>query len=456
MRWTVLRRLASSFFIAAIGLTAVAPPASARTRPHYGGTLHIETAGDPWQRPSGVARRLVFDGLTTVDAGGNVRAALSVDWESQDANHRWIFRLRPGVRFHDGSPLTSVAVVASLNASCPANCPWTAIHATGSSVVFTSDSPMPALPAVLATDDFLISLTITADGKTPDGATGTGPFTVKGFNNAVLALVANDTCWQGRPFVDAIDIRSRRPVPDQWLDLSAGRADVVEVPADELRQARQLHFNVLASQPVQLLALQISDSGALTNANLRAAIAMAIDRNPLANVIFQKEGQITASLLPQAISGYAFLFPTDRDLNKAQQLRGGITPPPLSLRTDSDPAMQLAAQRIALNLREAGFNIQLAGPASSRTDLSLIALPSQASDPAAVLGEILRKQEPTAVVDPEALMQYRAEREFLERRTIVPLLYLPRACAMSPRVRDLQLRSDGSPDLANASLEAAP
>jgi peptide/nickel transport system substrate-binding protein len=452
----VLRRLANSFVVAAIVLATFALPAVARTRPHYGGTLHIETAGDPWQRPSGVARRLVFDGLTTVDASGNVRAALSVDWESQDANHRWIFRLRPGVRFHDSSPLTSIAVVASLNAACPGNCPWTAIHATGSSVIFTSDAPMPALPAVLATDEFLISLTVTEDGKPPNGATGTGPFVVNGFNNSVLTLVANDTCWQGRPFVDAIDIRSRRPVPDQWLDLSAGRADLVEVPAEELRQARQLHFNVLASQPAELLALQISDSGALANADLRAAIARAIDRNALANVIFQKEGQITASLLPQSISGYAFLFPTDRDLSKAQQLRGGITPPPLSLRADNDAAMQLAAQRIALNLREAGFNIQLAGSVMSRADLSLIALPVQASDPAAVLGEIIRKQEPASFVDSDALTQYKAEREFLERRTIVPLLFLPRAYATSPRVRDLQLRFNGSPDLASASLEAAP
>jgi peptide/nickel transport system substrate-binding protein len=451
----VLRRLANSLFIAAISLTSFAP-ATARSRPHYGGTLHVETAGDPWQRPSGVARRLVFDGLTTVDAGGNVRAALSVDWESQDANHRWIFRLRPGVRFHDGGPLTSVAVVASLNASCPANCPWTSIHATGSSVVFTCDSPMAALPAVLAADDFLISLTITADGKTPDGATGTGPFIVNGFNNSVLALVANDTCWQGRPFVDAIDIRSRRSVPDQWLDLSAGRTDVVEVPAEELRQARQVRFNVLGSRPVELLALQISDSGALANVNLRAAIAHAIDRNALANVIFQKEGQITASLLPQSISGYSFLFPTERDLNKVQQLRGGITPPPLSLRADNDAVMQLAAQRIALNLREAGFNIQVAPSATSRADLNLIALSVQTSDPAAVLGEFLRKQGQTPILDSDAPAQYKVEREFLERRTVVPLLYLPRACAMSPRVRDLQLRFDGSPDLANASLEATP
>jgi hypothetical protein len=35
----------------------------------------------------------------------------------------------------------------------------------------------------------------------------------------------------------------------------------------------------------------------------------------------------------------------------------------------------------------------------------------------------------------------------------VPLIALPRACASAPRVRDLYLRADGTPDLANASLE---
>ena len=47
---------------------------------------------------------------------------------------------------------------------------------------------MPNLPALLAGGDFLIALTITADGKTPNGAIGTGPFQLTGFNNGVLTL----------------------------------------------------------------------------------------------------------------------------------------------------------------------------------------------------------------------------------------------------------------------------
>jgi len=214
---------------------------------------------------------------------------------------------------------------------------------------------------------------------------------------------------------------------------------------------------IVASQPLQLLALQISDTGPLANVNLRAAVAEAIDRNALANVIFQKEGQVTASLLPQALSGYGFLFPTERDLNKAQQLRGGITVPSLSLRIEGDGAMQLAGQRIALNLREAGFNTQLtSSPAAQHPDLALRVIPIQTTDPAAVLEELMRGQDRPAGIEADPEAEYKVEREFLDRKTIVPLLHLPRAYALSSRVRDLQLRSDGSPDLAGASLEAVP
>jgi MarR-like DNA-binding transcriptional regulator SgrR of sgrS sRNA len=415
----------------------------------------VEIAGDPWVGPEGLARRLVLDGLTALDANGFVSPALAVDWQSDSNDHRWQFRLRQGVHFHDGSPLNSSAVVMALNTACTANCPWTAVRAVGSTVVFTSDSPMPNLPGLLAGGMYLIALTRTADGQTPANPIGTGPFQFTSSTNGLLKLTANESCWQGRPFLDEIVIAGNRPIRDQWLDLSVGRADIAEVPPQELRQAQQQHLAVTVSPPVELLALAVSTSGALTSAVLRASIAEAIDRSALSNVIFQKQGEITASLLPQSLTGYAFLFSTDRDLNKANELRGGLTPPPLALASDNDPIMQLAAQRIALNLREAGFSVQVvSSPSSLRPDLALLTLPIEGADPAAALETLLRclgENVPVAGRNPNAL--FRAEHDVLDLHTIVPLLDLPRAWAVGSRVRDVRLRADGTPDLAGASLE---
>jgi MarR-like DNA-binding transcriptional regulator SgrR of sgrS sRNA len=446
----VLRQVAISFLVAALVI-----PAAARTRPHYGGTVRVEVEGDPWQRPGGLARRLVFDGLTAMSADGTPRPALALDWKSENDDRRWQFRLRSGVRFHDGSPLTSPSVVASLVAVCNTNCPWTAVRVAGSSVVFTGDSPMPNLPALLAGDDFRIS---SASTNGAGGVVGTGPFQTTGFANGVLTLTANDSGWQSRPFVDSVEIRVRRSIHDQWLDLSVNRADLVEVPAEQLHPARDQHLTVLASPPVTLLALQLSSSGVLGDPNLRAAIALAVDRGVLFNVIFQKQGEVTASLLPSALTGYAFLFPTGRDLNKADELRGSITPPPLTLAVEGGSALQLAAQRIALNLREAGFTVQVVNAASaSHPDLRLRRFSLECSQPSAALESILHAAGQAVPLPEQSLAAtFKAEHDFLNRNILIPLLYLPRAYASGGRLRDLRFAPDGAPDLAQVSLEDAP
>ena len=443
-----------------------------RTRPHYGGTLHVEVEGDAWQGADGLARRLVFDGLTSLDADGVVQPALATGWQSDDNNHRWEFRLRSNVQFQDGSPVTVDGVVMSLNLACNGNCPWSAVRAVGSSIVFTSESPLPNLPSLLAGDAFLIQLTRTADGQAPGQPTGTGAYQVAPIMGStmgssvgsgvastasnILTLTANENCWRGRPFADQIILTSHRAIRDQWLDLSVGRADVVEVPAEQLRQAQQRRLTVFVSPPVLLLALEVSNSGSLANPALRAAIAHAVDRSALYNVIFQKQGEVTASLLPQSLSGYSFLFPVERDMNKANELRGGLSTSPLTLRTDSDGVMQLTAQRLALNLHETGFNVQMAAANAPHADLVLTKLPI-AGDAAGALANLLLAAGQTPSVagrDPEAI--FRVEHDFLDQHTIVPLLDLPRAYATGSRVRNFALRADGTPDLAATSVEDAP
>jgi len=449
----MLRRSAISFAL----LLALALPALARTRPHYGGTLRVETQADPWQIPDGLARRLVLDTLTTIGPSGAAQPALAVRWESQNADHRWEFVLRPAVHFHSGTPLTADAVVASLEQTCSlpgvTPCPWTAVRAAGSSVVFVTDVALPDFPELLAQTEFAIAR------QDPGGAVdGTGPFRVTGFANGALTLVANDDCWQGRPFLDSLQILPHRNIRDQWLDLSVGRADVVEVPPELLRQAQDQHLTLLTSQPVDLLALTMMPQGPLAALEVRQSIAAAVDRAALCNVIFQKQGEVTASLLPQAVSGYSFLFPADRDLERARTLRGGANLPPLTLAVPNTGAtIQLAAERLALNLHEAGFTTQVAPGSHSPAPLTLRCEHLEEASPRAVLDELLERFGQNSTVtgtDPASL--YQSERNALATATVVPLLWLPRAWAVGERVRDLRLSPDGIPLFAGASLESAP
>jgi peptide/nickel transport system substrate-binding protein len=428
----------------------------ARTRPHYGGTLRVEVAGDGVTSPDAIILHLVLDGLTRSASDGSLQPALATEWKSSNGDRRWDFMLREGVTFHNGFPLTADRAVTSLVMDCRGTCPWSTLKAEGNTLVFTSDAPMPELPWLLAEDRFLIELTDEGAGKpAPPCCIGTGPFQLTNSGYPNLTFTANENYWAGRPYVDTIELVTGRSVRDQWLDLSVGRADVVEVPPEELRLAQQQRMTVLSSPPVDLLALEISTNGALANQSLRAAISLAIDRAALFNVIFQKQGEIAASILPQELSGYAFLFPAERDLAKAQELRGGVKPPTLSLGFQGNGSMQLAAQRIALNLREAGFDVQVTG--APNADLMLRAIPLASADPAAALESVVRatgETAPMAATSPTDI--YRAEHDFLDRKTLVPLLDVPRACAVGARVRDLTLGGDGTPDLANAWIGVTP
>jgi ABC-type transport system substrate-binding protein len=434
------------------GLLLASVGALARTRPHYGGTLRVDTQGDPWQTRDSIGRRMVFDSLTRVDNSGAVLPALAVRWQSQNGDHRWQFWLRPGVRFHDGTLLTAESVVQSLARSC-AQCEWTAVRSSGDSVVFTLASPDPVLPAELARSLYAISR--------PDASSdlvGTGAFRFVSQNNGLLTLAAVDDSWQGRPFVDGVEINGGRSVRNQWLDLSSGRADVVEVPVENLHQAQQEHLAVMESAACDLLVLSVARTGVLQEDAQREAVALAVDRAALYNVIFQKQGEMTASLLPNALTGYSFLFPKERDLARAQGLRGGANGAPLMLAVEgANAVVQLAAERIALNLREAGFRVQVV-PRGSNTaaDLTLRVVHLESVDARAALRQMQSVfNQPLTEESNSPAALYREEAGFMQTHQAVPLLYLPRAYGVGPRAHGLQLSADGIPMLNDVSVEDA-
>ena len=118
--------------------------------------------------------------------------------------------------------------------------------------------------------------------------------------------------------------------------------------------------------------------------------------------------------------------------------------------------MQLAAQRIALNLHEAGFNVQMSAPGTQHSDLVLRQFMVSGNECGAAMERILWDAglfAPVLEQAPEDL--YKRKRSILDNHRIVPLLDLPRGYAIGARMRDVHLRADGSPDLSAASLEDA-
>jgi len=422
--------------------------AMAGTRPRYGGNLRIEIAGTGWE-DDGIARKLVGETLTTIDDKGDVQPALALRWEPQNGSRRWQFWLRPGVKFHDGSLLTPAVVAQTLSASSCKDCPWRSARAAGDTVVFDSDAPMPLLPAQLALSRFVVT-------KVGDNAAviGTGPFRVDQIVGDKTSLHSFDDYWQAAPFLDSIEIVGGRKQRDQLLDWTVGRVDVIEIPTEELRRAQQDRWRVTPTRDVELIAVVIdSNNAALQDLRIRQAISESVDRNSLLNAIFQHQGEISSTLLPNWLTGYGPLFPASRDLDQARELRGQwIAPiPPLTIGYDpADTTEQLIAERLALNIREIGLTVQ-AVARTQNTDMHVasVALPSMQPS-VALEGIAATLKLGTATPDdatPESV--YKRERALLGDYKAIPLLHVPKGYAISNRVHNWTLSTSGDPILSD-------
>ncbi len=393
-------------------------------RPRYGGTLTVELSS-AWASidPGGVQAALsapITETLVRVSSHGEIEPVLAVAWQHDPDFKRWRFSLRPKVTFHDGEPLTGASAEPSLRAALMKMYGEISIEAGGQALVVESERAMPELLQALALPDAAISRKSDADPLI-----GTGSFRVTAWEpGRRLTLAAFDDYWGARPYLDSVQI-----------EFGAGRehADLFDIPPGPARRILPEDLTTWSSSPRTLVAITS------TNADpaLVQALALAIDRAPIANVLAQHKGEAAFGLLPQWLSGYEFLFHTTPDANRARQLVSAVRAKMLSLSyPPNDLFLRSVAERVALNARDAGITIQ---PASGGNgNLRLLEWPLESTNAAHELrriaeqigaGDRARQTDPSM---PQAL--YELERSLLEDHRIIPLVYLRETYGIAPRV----------------------
>ena len=431
--------------------------ATAETRPQYGGVLHVSmraapTSLDPAEfdlakpdplrnvQPDSVAQRgltmLMFDTLVAIDESGRTQPGLATSWQASPGNQRWQFRIRRGVKFHDGTPLSAEIAAASLRLANPS---WN-VSADADSVVIDYSKSDAELLAELALPRNAILK------RNPGGPpSGTGPFHVADWQpGKKLSLAAEENCWGGRPFLDAIEIEMGKSFRDQMTALELGKSDLVEVAPEQAHRISQEGRRLANSAPLELLALFFTrDAASPEEKLLRQALALSVERGSIRSVLLQGAGQPAAGILPNGMSGYGFVFPTDADLPRARHAREQVrTVPTWTLGYDgSDPVARLLAERIALNAKDAGLSLQ---PTSgSTTDLRLLRIPL-APDPWIALTDVAELAGTPAGKEGGATEDlYTAELALLATKRIIPLFHLPVSYAASASLNTWALRSDG-------------
>ena len=329
-----LRRLALGLSLAVL---AVGPVAA---RDLTIGLASSVTAIDPHYHFTGAnmsMSRHFFDPLILQDEDRRLRPGLAVSWQAIDPM-TWEFKLRTGVKFHDGSDFTAEDVKYTL---------WRAVnvpnnpgsfevyirHVTEAIVVdahtirLKTAYPYPQLPGDMSTFG-IVSRGIADFATTKDFATGkamigTGPFKfVEWAPGDRIVAARNDAYWGERPAWDKVTFRYITSNPSRLAALLSGGVDMIElVPSTDIPAIRK-RSDIALQQKVgnRLIHLQLDshrdvspyvtdkagkplDRNPLKDARVRKAMSMAINRQALTERTLNGAGIATGQVMPDGYYG---------------------------------------------------------------------------------------------------------------------------------------------------------
>ena len=353
---------------AAVFAMAAAGPATAQTAPAAQLTMAVAapvTSLDPHYHqlsPNNAVADMVFDRLVGTDAQSRPVPGLATEWHAVEPNV-WEFKLRPGVRFHNGSAFTAEDVAFTLDRvpNVP-NAPTSfAIYTRTIRAVdvvdpltirMRTDGPYPLLPLDLSQIRILDKDThqnaATEDFNSGKAAVGTGPYRVLSHRNGDrIEFERNDAYWGDKPAYARVTYRMITNDASRTAALLAGDVDFIDQVATSDLQRLRSEPRVALSEVTGLRIIYLSLDHSRTDATPFATdnAGQPIPRNPLKDVRVRRA-------LSLAIDRPAIV---DRVMEGAATPAGQFFPPgvfsyvPELAAPKPDPA---AAKRL---LEEAGF-----------------------------------------------------------------------------------------------------
>ena len=368
--------------VAIVGLSAAigAPAAEAQRRaslvrlplPKYDGTLTPYTFELAYPLVT-----LVYDTLLWRDSKGNPRPWLARSVERSNGGRRFTIRLRRGVRWHDGRPLTAADVEFTFDfvrrrfhpRFTPQLADVSTVRAQGRGTVIFDltrpslgfyDQPLSDLP--IMPRHLWQAL---APGTAPPGpAVGSGPYRlVRASRGDGYALRANRSYFRGRPRVDRVRVPIIRQESRTYRALRARRVDMLPVSLPEAASrslGRAFGINVRRGDSYAGTALLLNLRRPPFDAPAaRRAVASALDLDRLARNVGPGAAADRGYVHPD--SPWAARSPLHRfDLESSRRAVRDLDMPPIRvLAPDNDPVRREAGRQVALALRRAGMDAEL-------------------------------------------------------------------------------------------------
>ena len=315
---------------------------------------------------------MLYNGLTSLDGSLTPQPALAESFTTKDAK-TWVFKLRPGVTFHDGKALAPADVVYSvMRHKDPATASKakvladqiTSVTASGpAEVTVVLAAPNADLPVILGTFHFHIVKEGTTDFAT---GIGTGPYKLKEFKPGVRSLVVrNEAYWKpGKPYLDEIEFVGIGDESARVNALLSGGMDLVGSvnPRSVERVKGTPGFAIFTTQSGQYSDLIMrKDVGPGANPDFALAMKHLFDREQMKKAIALDHAVVANDQPIDPTNRFYFAGlpqrPFDADKAKFHLQKSGVTgkvpvvtSPAALYSVEMALVMQQTAQRIGLDL----------------------------------------------------------------------------------------------------------
>ena len=289
-------------------------------------------------QPNLTVARHVFESLTEVDEKARLIPGLAVSWRPLDAT-TWEFKLRKGVKFHDGSEFTAEDVVFSLDRpyaikGSPGGFTSYVRAIAAKKIVdshtlhITTTVPYGALPqdinSILVVSKKAAAQAASGDFDNGRAMVGTGPYRFVRFARGErVELARHDGYWGPKPAWDRVQLRMLPSDPVRSAALLSGELDAIEhIPSADLAKLRAhpglqlvqtvswrtifLHVDQYRAQPPSVAARSGKQlaRNPFTDVRVRRAMSKAINRPAIAERVMEKLAIPAANVVSPGVFGH--------------------------------------------------------------------------------------------------------------------------------------------------------
>jgi peptide/nickel transport system substrate-binding protein len=323
---------------------------------------------------------LLFDSLVRRDRHFNLQPMLAERWETPDPR-TFVFHLHPGVRFHDGRPLTARDVKYTFDSVRDGSLRTAKASTYGSIERIDAPDDSTVIFHLREPDATLLwNLSDGAIGIVPYGSgpafnqhpIGSGPFRFVSLEqDKEVVLARNDAYWGTPARLPRVRLMVVPDMTTRALELRKGSADIAlnAFTADmveALRRYPELQVETAPGTIYTYLALNLRDP-ILRDVRVRRALACAIDRQAIIHSLWRDLARPAASVLPMQSWAYSDDVATyPYDPQRARQLLDAAGYPLrngvrfcLTMKTSTEESTRLLAAILQQQLRQVGIELDI-------------------------------------------------------------------------------------------------